>query len=135
MHARHLTPFVLSRPKAVSKHEWLKPKPPGVARQLVTFSCFAKEKVTKKKATPVCRPCGVPCVARLVRRLRNSRYALKQSSPTSPLTSLRYSAAHRGGKAKTKTLKPRVGTKSCRTERPLSVCLFRPSLFQTEQTG
>ncbi|HEY5994250.1 MAG TPA: hypothetical protein VIU46_06560, partial [Gallionellaceae bacterium] len=32
----------------------------------------------------VCRPCGVPCVARLVGRLRNSRYALKQSSPTSP---------------------------------------------------
>jgi len=41
--------------------------PSGVARQLVTFSCFAKEKVTKKKATPVHRPCGVPCVARLVR--------------------------------------------------------------------
>jgi len=61
-----------------------KTKPPGVARQLVTFSCFAKEKVTKKKATPVCRTFGVPCVARLVRRLRNSRYALKQSSPKSP---------------------------------------------------
>src|SRR4030067_37714 len=43
----------------------------GLVRWLVvlsvTFSCFAKEKVTKKKATPVCRPCGVPCVARLVR--------------------------------------------------------------------
>ena len=66
-----------------------KTKPPGVARQLVTFSCFAKEKVTKKKATPVYRPCGVPCVARLVRRLRNSHdplrvHVLKQSSPTSP---------------------------------------------------
>jgi len=44
-----------------------KPTPPVVDRQLVTFSCFAKEKVTKKKATPVCRPCGVPCAARLVR--------------------------------------------------------------------
>ena len=40
---------------------------PGVARQLVTFSCFAKEKVTKKKATPVYRRFAVPCVARLVR--------------------------------------------------------------------
>ena len=40
-----------------------KPTPSGVARQLVTFSCFAKEKVTKKKATPAHRPCGVPCVA------------------------------------------------------------------------
>ena len=57
---------------------------PGAARQQVTFSCFAKEKVTKKKATPVCRAFGVPCVARLLRRLRNSRYALRQSSPTSP---------------------------------------------------
>ena len=40
-----------------------KSTPSGVARQLVTFSCFAKEKVTKKKATPAHRPCGVPCVA------------------------------------------------------------------------
>src|SRR5665647_3504176 len=60
----------------------------GLVRWLVvssvTFSCFAKEKVTKKKATPVCRRCAVPCVARLVRRLRNSRYALRQSSPKSP---------------------------------------------------
>jgi hypothetical protein len=43
------------------------PTPSGVARQLVTFSCFAKEKVTKKKATPARRPCGVPCVAQLAR--------------------------------------------------------------------
>ena len=76
----------------------------GVARQLVTFSCFAKEKVTKKKATPVCRRCTVPCVARLARRLRNSRYALRQSSPKS-LTSLRYSAALRGRKAKSQNYK------------------------------
>jgi hypothetical protein len=61
-----------------------KPTPSGVARQLVTFFCFTKKKVTKEKATPVCRPFGVPCVARLVRRLRNSRYALRQSSPTPP---------------------------------------------------
>src|SRR5450759_1919358 len=60
----------------------------GLVRWLVvssvTFSCFAKEKVTKNKATPICLRCAVPCVARLVRRLRNSRYALRQSSPTSP---------------------------------------------------
>jgi len=48
------------------------------------FFLRRQEKVTKKKATPVCRPFGVPCVARLVRRLRNSRYALRQSSPKSP---------------------------------------------------
>jgi hypothetical protein len=43
-----------------------------------------QKKVTQEKATPVCRRCAVPCVARLVRRLRNSRYALRQSSPKSP---------------------------------------------------
>jgi len=47
------------------------------------FSCLAK-KSNPKKASPVYRPCGVPCVARLVRRLRNSHYVLKRSSPTSP---------------------------------------------------
>jgi hypothetical protein len=54
-----------------------KSKPPVVDRQLVTFFCFAKKKVTQEKATPVCRPCGVPCVARLVRRLRNSHDPLR----------------------------------------------------------
>jgi len=61
-----------------------KAKPPGVARQLVTFFCFAKKKVTQEKATPVCRRFAVPCVARLVRRLRNSHFVLKQSSPKPP---------------------------------------------------
>ena len=75
---------------SLSKHERsTEPTPSGVARQLVTFSCFAKEKVTKKKSPPVRRPFGVPCVARLVRRLRNSHdllrsHVLKQSSPKSP---------------------------------------------------
>lgn len=31
------------------------PLPPGAARQLVTFSCAAKEKVTKEKAAQVRR--------------------------------------------------------------------------------
>jgi hypothetical protein len=43
-----------------------------------------QKKVAKEKATPVRRPFGVPCVARLVRRLWNSRYALRQFSPTTP---------------------------------------------------
>ena len=47
------------------------------------LSCLAK-KGNPKKAPPVCRRCAVPCVARPVRRLRNSRCALRQSSPTSP---------------------------------------------------
>jgi hypothetical protein len=48
------------------------------------FFLRRQEEVTKKKATPVCRRYAVPCVAQLARRLRNSRYALKQSSPTTP---------------------------------------------------
>jgi hypothetical protein len=48
------------------------------------FLLLRQNKVAKEKATPVCRRCAVPCVARLVRRLRNSRYALRQSSPKSP---------------------------------------------------
>jgi hypothetical protein len=43
-----------------------------------------QKKVTQEKATPVCRRFAVPCVARLLRRLRDSRYALRQSSPKSP---------------------------------------------------
>jgi hypothetical protein len=65
-------------------HEKSKSTSSGAARQLVTFFCFAKKKVTKEKATPVCRRFAVPCVARLVRRLRNSHCVLKQSSPKSP---------------------------------------------------
>jgi hypothetical protein len=48
------------------------------------FFLRRQEKVTKKKSTPVCRRFAVSCVARLVRRLRNSRYALRQSAPTPP---------------------------------------------------
>ena len=48
------------------------------------FLLLRQKKVAKEKATPVCRRFAVPCVARLVRRLRNSRYALKQSSPKPP---------------------------------------------------
>jgi hypothetical protein len=48
------------------------------------FLLLRQNKVTKEKATPVYRRFAVPCVARLVRRLRNSHYVLKQSSPKSP---------------------------------------------------
>jgi hypothetical protein len=47
------------------------------------FLCAAKES-NPRNAAPVYRPCGIPCVARLVRRLRNSHCVLKQSSPKSP---------------------------------------------------
>jgi hypothetical protein len=48
------------------------------------FLLLRQNKVAKEKATPVCRRFAVSCVARLVRRLRNSHYVLKQSSPTPP---------------------------------------------------
>src|SRR5450830_1517028 len=57
--------------------------PAGGSPAASHFSCLAK-KSNQKKSPPVCRPFGVPCVARLVRRLRNSHCVLKQSSPTPP---------------------------------------------------
>jgi hypothetical protein len=53
------------------------------------FLLLRQNKVTKEKSPPVYRPCGVPCVARLIRRLWNSHdplrgHVLKQSSPKSP---------------------------------------------------
>ena len=47
------------------------------------FLLFRQKKVTKEKATPVRCPFGVPCAARTSGRLRNSRFALRQYSPTS----------------------------------------------------
>ncbi|HTN94047.1 MAG TPA: hypothetical protein VMJ33_05670, partial [Gallionella sp.] len=49
------------------------------------FLLLRQNKVTKEKATPVCRRCAVPCVARLAGRLWNSHdplrgHVLKQSS-------------------------------------------------------
>jgi len=48
------------------------------------FLLLRQKKVTKEKATPIRHPFGIPCVARLARRLRNSHYVLRQSSPKSP---------------------------------------------------
>ena len=53
------------------------------------FLLLRQKKVTKEKATPIRHLFEVPCVARLVRRLRNSHdplrvHVLRQSSPTSP---------------------------------------------------
>jgi hypothetical protein len=69
------------------------------------FLLLRQKKVTKEKATPVCRRFAVPCVARLVRRLRNSRCALKQSSPKSPDQPPLLGGAQGKDKHKSKTLK------------------------------
>jgi len=60
----------------------------GAAPHADYFLCTAKES-NQRNAAPVCRRYAVPCVARLVRRLRNSHdplrgHVLKQSSPTTP---------------------------------------------------
>ena len=43
------------------------------------FLLLRQNKVAKEKATPVSRRFAVPCVARLVRRLRNSHCVLKHN--------------------------------------------------------
>ena len=48
------------------------------------FLLLAQKKVTKEEGHPLPRPCGVPCAARQAGRLRNSGYALRQSSPKTP---------------------------------------------------
>ncbi|MGH9875886.1 MAG: hypothetical protein ACRD9S_25825, partial [Pyrinomonadaceae bacterium] len=48
------------------------------------FILLVQNKVTKQKDALPRRPCGVPYVPRQAGRLRNSRFALKQCSPTSP---------------------------------------------------
>jgi hypothetical protein len=68
------------------------------------FFLLRQEKVTKKKATPIRHLFEVPCVARLVRRLRNSRYALKQSSPKPPDQPALLGGGTGAGKAKIKTI-------------------------------
>ena len=51
------------------------------------FLLLRQKKVAKEKATPGRRPAcgGVPSATRLERGLRNSGFALRQCSPTSPL--------------------------------------------------
>src|SRR5664279_1988837 len=77
------------------------PTPSGVARQLVTFFCFAKKKVTKEKATPVCRPSGSLDIsptsgAAQLALVRHTRRASPRSSD-SARPKLRLSAKYRGG--------------------------------------
>jgi len=62
---------------------------------------LAQKKGTKENGTPFRRPCGVPCVARRTRRLRNSAYGLKQSSPTSSVSAALLGGG-KGGTSKTK---------------------------------
>jgi hypothetical protein len=80
-----------------------------------SFLLSGQKKGTKENAAPVCRRCAVPCVARLVRRLRNSHdplrvHVLKQSSPTPPDQPALLGGAQ-GRKSGNQKPKKRVGNK------------------------
>ncbi len=84
---------------------------PGAARHAAYFLCAAKES-RQRNAAPVRRCCAVPCVARLLRRLWNSRYALKQSSPKPPSQPARLGGTQGVGRpAITISLSPNLATK------------------------
>jgi len=60
-----------------------------ISSSISHFLLRRQKKVTQEKATPIRHPHGIPCVARQVRRLRNSHdplrgHMLKQCSPTFP---------------------------------------------------
>ena len=73
---------------------------PGVARRLVT--CLASPRqVTKRRRSPVYRPCGVPSNFHKQAGLRNSHdllrsHVLRQSSPKSTACLWKFEAVHRG---------------------------------------
>ena len=47
----------------------------------LTFICFAKEKVSKRKASPRPCPCGVPCATRIARGRAQARCAQTSARP------------------------------------------------------
>jgi hypothetical protein len=88
------------------------PTPPGAARQQVTFFCFAKKKVTKEKATPVCRPSGsldqlqASGAAQLALTGHTKRAPLRSSN--SARLNLRSLAVDRGGAQGKKKIEPKI---------------------------
>ncbi len=67
---------------------WVLAEPLGSAPDArADFLLLRQKKVAKEKATPGRRPAcgGVPSATRLERGLRNSGFALRQCSPTTPL--------------------------------------------------
>jgi len=77
------------------------------------FFLLRQEKVTKKKATPVYRPFGVPSLSHKRAGLRNSHdplrgHVLKQCSPNPAARSRLSEAVHSGQKFKTRKPKPQT---------------------------
>ena len=114
-----------------------KSKSRGAAPHADYFLYAAKES-NQRNAAPVCRRCAVPCVARLVRRLRNSRYALKQSSPKSPDQPALLGGAQgmKKQKDKTKTSGGHVAPTLCRYSRSaVSITLQKINFYRFGYTA
>jgi hypothetical protein len=54
----------------------------------LTFLCFAKEKISKRKASQRPCPCGVPCATRAARGRAQTRYAQTSARPDPCATAL-----------------------------------------------
>ena len=65
-----IVPFVMS----LSDHEQQKTNTVGGSPTASHFFLRRQEKVTQKKATPVCRRCAVPSISRKQAGLRNSTW-------------------------------------------------------------
>jgi len=69
----------------------------GALRPLRGRTCRKRQALLfPPRYTPARRPCGLPCVTRPVRRLRNSPLRGSDTPRRNLRTGLRYSAAHRG---------------------------------------
>ena len=62
----------------------------------LTFLCFAKEKISKRKASQRPCPCGVPCATRVARGRAQTRYAQTSARPD-PVAAALLSMAYGGG--------------------------------------
>ena len=63
----------------------------------LTFLCFAKEKISKRKASQRPCPCGVPCATRAVRGRAQTRYAQTSARPDPVAAALLSTANGLGG--------------------------------------
>ena len=63
----------------------------------LTFLCFAKEKISKRKASQRPCPCGVPCATRAARGRAQTRYAQTSARPDPCATALLSTAYGLGG--------------------------------------
>ena len=62
----------------------------------LTFLCFAKEKISKRKASQRPCPCGVPCATRIARGRAQTRFAQTSARPD-PVAAALLSTAYGGG--------------------------------------